>query len=282
MINIPVRKDLQAMKKHRNRAILFRICGLLLILIFVLALRGMMDSHKRKANAKAFVDYLMEHADAASADFEACGLVFSVAGEEDVRIVTDADMLLVTDADGWRFYYQPMGKYGDRLIRVEGNVEKVRGSELLTGNLSIEKWDKFPDYAYVAIDCDTGKYWEIQTLNYRIPEFDEYQKAAFKARLTAEKISQWISTEELSALYKKGRELEEILSAYCELKRHNADVTIRYTPLYGKAALQISGKKGFASDEKAREQSGFILHMRFVIGTDLQVCSIYSYNGTSL
>ncbi|MCM1184429.1 MAG: hypothetical protein NC337_13740, partial [Roseburia sp.] len=245
MINIPVRKDLQAMKEHRNRAILFRICGLLLILIFVLALRGMMDSHKRKANAKAFVDYLMEHADAASADFEACGLVFSVVEKGDMQTVTDAytvsvanaDMLTVTDVDGWRFCYQSLGKYGDRLVQIDGHVEKVRSKEVITGSLKMEKEKN--NYVCIEIKYALKDYpmtHESLSLNYRIPEFDEYQKAAFKDQKTAAQISQWISAEELSALYKKGRELEEILSAYCELKRHDADVTIRYTPLYGKAA----------------------------------------------
>lgn len=227
------------MKKRRNKVVLFGVCGLLAVLACGFVLYGMTDPHERKAVPGEFVGWMTRHADEASADFRECGLMFSAAGDGDIRIVPDADMLIVTDADGWRFYYQPLGKYGDQLVKVEGSVEKVRGDRILTGSLSIEKWekDRFPDYAYVVVECDMDAYREIRTLNYHIPEFDGYQKG-FKAEQTAERISQWVSAERLASLYKTGKELEEILSGYCSLKEHNADIKIQYTPLYRKDALQ--------------------------------------------
>ncbi|MCM1184548.1 MAG: hypothetical protein NC337_14350 [Roseburia sp.] len=247
------------MKKHGSRAVLFCICGLLLILICRLAVYILITAHRYKeeyggkAAAKEFVEYLILHGDEAAADFEECGLTFEKAEEEmspDLYEIVPwgaggiGDVLIVTDADGRRFYYQTSEKYGDLLLKIDGSVEKIYlldgKSEPVTGHLKIERerWGK--NYAFVSIwgdDSGLARY-ESCWAYYRLPDFDDYDEKLYRAEDAIQAIEEWISTEELSALYKKGRELEEILSAYCELKRHNADVTIRYTPLYGKAASQ--------------------------------------------
>lgn len=217
------------MKKSKKKAIRLCMGGLFLLLICGLALYGVTAAYERKADSKEFVDWLIEHADEASADFADCGLVFSAAEEGDIRTGAAADMLIVTDADGWRFCYQTSKKYGDMLVKIEGSIERVHvlagNKEMITGSLEIET--RKNNYAYVIVDCDADVYMEIRTLNYCVPEFDRYP-AAFKADITAQRISRWISNEELAALYKKGKELEEILSAYCELKDHNVGVSIGY------------------------------------------------------
>ena len=189
------------------------MCGLLLLLICGFMLYNMAAVYKRKADSKEFVDRLIEHADEATVDFEDSGLVFSA--------VEEGNMLIVTDADGWRFCYQTSKKYGDQLVRIEGSVERITGEEATTGSLEIIR--RRSNYAYVVIKHDGG----IRTLNYRVPEFDQHEKK-FSSEKTAVRINQWISNEELAALYKKGKELEEILSAYCGLKSHNVDVSIHH------------------------------------------------------
>ncbi len=59
---------------------------------------------------------------------------------------------------------------------------------------------------------------------YSIPEFDKYEDRHRNSATTAHRISQWISTEQLSVIYKEGKELEEILSEYCKLKNHNVSI----------------------------------------------------------
>ena len=216
------------MKKTRSKVILFIICGLIMLMICGLALHVMMDLYKRKAEAKEFVDYLIEHADEASADFETCGLVFSVVEKGDRRFVldpdvlsvADADMLIVTDADGWHFGFQPSAKYGDRLVQIEGYVTNINENGKEKGVLRI--YERHPLSNYVNVIRSNGGHMSVI---YRIPEFDEYMKG-YRAEEAVAAIRGWISNEELAALYKKGKELEEILSAYCELKRHHADVSI--------------------------------------------------------
>lgn len=205
------------MRKRRSERILLLMVGLFLAVICVLMVYIVVFGHGRNSSSKKFVDYLIEHVDETSADFEECGLVFSTAEE--------GNMLIVTDADGWHFYYQTLEKHGDELVKIEGSVEKMRGEELLTGILEIKRRER--NYAYVEIECETEEYWEVRALTYRVPEFDEYKKN-FKDAETVMRINQWISNEELSALYKKGKELEEILSEYCKLKSHNVDVSIHH------------------------------------------------------
>lgn len=57
-----------------------------------------------------------------------------------------------------------------------------------------------------------------------VPEFDKYEDRHRNSVTTAQRISQWISTEQLSVIYKEGKELEEILSEYCKLKNHNVSI----------------------------------------------------------
>lgn len=57
-----------------------------------------------------------------------------------------------------------------------------------------------------------------------VPEFDKYEDRHRNSVTTAQRISQWISTEQLSVIYKEGKELEEILSEYCKFKNHNVSI----------------------------------------------------------
>lgn len=150
---------------------------------------------------------MLTHADEASEDFKECGIVFSMADE--------TDMLSVSFPDGRCFYYQTVADHDDQLVKIECSVEKVHGEETLIGSLEVKRQGKTE--ASVAVECNTESYTEIRVLNYSLPGFDKYEHK-FKSEDTAQRISQWISTEELSALYKEGKNLEEILSGYCQLK----------------------------------------------------------------
>ena len=210
------------MRKSKKKTILLCICGLLLLPVCGFTLYNMAAAYERKADSKEFVDRLIEHADEASADFEDCGLVFSAAEE--------GDMLIVTDADGWRFCYQTSKKYGDQLVKIEGSMEKEfplvgkKEKEMCTGNLEIERRNR--DCVYVAIEYMQSGLHLHPSKFCSVPEFDDIGIIFLAQADSAWDISQWISNEELAALYKKGKELEEILSAYCELKIHNVDVSI--------------------------------------------------------
>lgn len=57
-----------------------------------------------------------------------------------------------------------------------------------------------------------------------VPEFDKYEDRHRNSATTAQRINQWISTEQLSVIYKEGKELEEILSEYCKFKNHNVSI----------------------------------------------------------
>lgn len=196
------------MKKSRIILFLVTVCA---IVVFILV-----STHSKSASSRGFVDYMLSHADEATVDFEGSGIVFSAAKEE-------PNTLTVTFPDGRCFYYQTLAEHEDQLVKIECSVEKERGGELLTGSLEILR--RGSKAAHVSVRCDDEKHWEIRTLNYSVPEFDMHENT-FKSEDTAQRISQWISNEELSALYKEGKEFEEILTGYCMLKSHNVDVNI--------------------------------------------------------
>ncbi|MDE7272254.1 MAG: hypothetical protein K2N95_04205 [Lachnospiraceae bacterium] len=201
----------------------------------------MINAYSRNISSKKYVGYILSHADEASEDFAECGIVFSETEET-------PDILRVTLPDNRCFYYQAFEKQNDCLVRIECGVEKEWRGNILAGELEIQR--RKNDYVYVVVDCDDQEYWEVRSLIYRLPEFDKYV-SAFKGGDTAQRISQWISTEELSALYKEGKELEEILSGYCQLKSHGVCVNLsQYTSPYEEMKLQIEGneKRGNTDD----------------------------------
>lgn len=211
------------MKRIKSKKIGLFMGGLLLVLTSALILYILVSVYRRTSNSKEFVDYILSHADTASTDFQECGIVFSSTEEA-------PDILIVTLLDGRCFYYQTLAEHDDQLVKIECSVEKLRGEDMLTGSLEMKRWGR--NEVNVMVRCDDEAYKEIRVLNYYVPEFDKYE-FTFKSADTALRISQWISKEELSLLYKEGKELEEVLSEYCKLKSYNVGVNIyNYQSLY--------------------------------------------------
>ena len=228
------------MKKSNSKRALLLIGSIILVLVCVIAVYILVSAYGRSFSSKKFVDYILSHADEASKDFEECGIMFSEAEE-------DPDILMAVFPDGRCYYYQAFEKQHDQLIKIECGVEKEWHDKILAGELEIQR--RKNGYAYVAINCHDQGYREVRSLIYRVPGFDKYV-SAFKSEVTAQRISQWISTEELSALYKEGKELEGILSGYCQLKSHGVGFDIyQYTSPYEELNSQSENKdKGGDTD----------------------------------
>ena len=232
------------MKKSRSRRLLIFSVTAVLVMFCLTIICILSSVYGRKVSSDHFVDYMITHTDEASEDFKECGIVFSMADE--------ADMLTVTFPNGRCFYYQAVAGHDDQLIKIECSVEKVYGEETLTGSLEVTERGK--NEASVAIECSTETYTEIRVLNYRLPEFDEYTHK-FKSEDTAQRISQWISTEELSVLYKEGKDLEEIMSAYCQLKSHGMGFHIyQYTSPYEEPEMQPENKAYTVPKDKEEDK----------------------------
>ena len=74
---------------------------------------------------------MRNHIDESTADFMEYGIVFSAAEE--------ADILVVKDSNNRYFYYQISKRKGDQLIKIECDVKKEWGGEILTGKLEIQR-----------------------------------------------------------------------------------------------------------------------------------------------
>lgn len=181
------------------------VIGLILLLVGI-AVYILIFTYNRTFSEKKFVDYLRNHIDEAAADFAEYEIAFSAAEA--------ADVLLVKDSNNRYFYYQSSKGKGDQLIKIECDVMKKWGSEILAGKLEIQKSKE--GYAYVVIENDDEEHFEIRSLIYSVPEFDKYENRHRNSATTAQRISQWISTKQLSAIYKEGKEFEEIFSEYCK------------------------------------------------------------------
>lgn len=228
------------MKKGRNRRLLIFSVAVALLMFCLTVVCILSSVNGRNISSNRFVDYMITHADEASEDFKECGILFSGADE--------ADMLSVTFPDGRCFYYHTVAENDDRLVKIECSVEKVHGEETLTGSLEVTERGK--NEASVAIECSAESYTETRVLNYRLPEFNEYRQK-FKSEDTAQRIGQWISTEELAALYEEGKELEEIMSAYCRLKSHGMGFHIyQYTSPYEELEMQMENKVHTVPEDK--------------------------------
>lgn len=180
------------------------VIGLILLLVGI-AVYILIFTYNRTFSEKKFVNYLRNHIDEAAADFAEYEIAFSAEA---------ADVLLVKDSNNRYFYYQSSKGKGDQLIKIECDVMKKWGSEILAGKLEIQKSKE--GYAYVVIENDDEEHFEIRSLIYSVPEFDKYENRHRNSVTTAQRISQWISTEQLSVIYKEGKEFEEIFSEYCK------------------------------------------------------------------
>lgn len=238
------------MEKTWSKLVLAVALGALwtIFCIFVSYNAAVFDCAK-KADTKRFVDDLIQCADEASADFEESGFVFEEPEERPqiVRYINfprtaekNTNVLKITTADGWRFYYETSKKRSDRLIKIEGSVEAILWGEkeTVTADVEIEWWSR--KKARVEVDyVDSDGRSQYLYLLYRIPEFDDFEAIVPAQADIAGEIQHFISIEQLSALYKSGKELEEILSEYCTFKDKNKNINIGiyYEPLYKSMGL---------------------------------------------
>lgn len=116
------------------------VIGLILVLIGIVV-HILISTYSRTFSEKEFIDYLRNHIDESTANFMEYGIVFSAAEK--------ADILVVKDSNNRYFYYQISKRKGDQLIKIECDVKKEWGGEILTGKLEIQRSKE--GHAYVVV-----------------------------------------------------------------------------------------------------------------------------------